>query len=150
MTQYSTIEEVLDTLYECISGPPGGQDWERDRELYHPRAILTRTRIENGRPVAYTFGYDAFVEATIPLVEGKSFYETEIAHRIEVFGQVAHVFSTYEARETPDSPDLLFRGVNMIHLWNDGAIGAGGRWWIMSIIWDNEREDVKLPPEWLA
>jgi len=146
--------EVLDTLYDCISGPPGGQDWERDREIYHPRALITRTRIEDGKSVAYTFTYDdtftydEFVEATIPLLAGRSFYEIEIGRKIEIFGQIAHVFSAYEARETPDSPDILFRGVNMIHLWNDDA-SCSGRWWVMSIIWDNEREGLDLPAEWL-
>ncbi len=144
MTKYATIDEVMETLYECISGPPGGQDWERDREIYHPRALITRTRIENGKHVAYTFDYDEFVEATIPLLEGRSFYKIEIGRKTDIFGQIAHVYSTYEARETPDHPDLQFRGVNMVHLWNDDT-----RWWIMSIIWDNEREGLALPKEWL-
>ena len=152
MTKYATIDEVIDTLYDCISGPPGGQDWERDREIYHPRCILVRTRIENGEPVAYPFSFDEFVAATIPLLEGKSFYEIEIGRKTEVFGQIANVYSTYEARETPDHPEIQFSGVNMIHLWNDG-IGddgkPGGRWWIMGIIWDNEREGLDLPNEWL-
>jgi hypothetical protein len=36
----------------------------------------------------------------------------------------------------------------MIHLWHDGVIGKNGRWWIMSIIWDNEREGVSIEPDW--
>ena len=91
MTKYATIDDIIKTLYECISGPPGGQDWERDREIYHPRALITRTRIIDGQ----------------------------------------------------------FRGVNMVHLWNDG-LDCSGRWWIMSIIWDNEREGLTLPAEWLG
>ena len=121
-TEYGTIDEVMATLYDCISGPPGGQDWERDREIYHPRALITRTR---------------------------SFHEIEIGRKTDRFGQIAHVYSTYEARETPDHPDIQFRGVNMVHLWNDG-IDCSGRWWIMSIIWDNEREGLALPAEWLG
>ncbi|MGI9361125.1 MAG: hypothetical protein ACR2O7_06080 [Parasphingorhabdus sp.] len=73
MTRYGTIDEIMDAVYEYISGPPGGQDWERDREIYHPRALITRTRIENGKPVAYTFSFDEFVEATVPLLEGRFF-----------------------------------------------------------------------------
>ncbi|WP_321327084.1 hypothetical protein [uncultured Parasphingorhabdus sp.] len=41
----------------------------------------------------------------------------------------------------------------MIHLWNDDMGGDGkpcGRWWIMGIIWDNEREGLDLPREWLT
>jgi hypothetical protein len=99
-----------------------------------------RTRIENGRPVAYTFGVEDFIEATIPLLAGRSFYEIEIARKTVRFGNVAQVFSAYEAKETPESKTLIKRGMNMIHLWNDGA-----RWWVMHIIWDDEREGVKLP-----
>ena len=153
MTQYATIDEVMETLYDCISGPPGGQDWDRDREIYHPRALITRTRIEDGKPVAYSFDYDEFVAATIPLLEGRSFYEIEIGRKNDIFGQIAHVYSTYEARETPDHPEIQFRGVNMVHLWNDSRSGTGepnGRWWIMSMIWDNERAGLALPAEWLA
>ncbi|OAO04522.1 hypothetical protein [Parasphingorhabdus sp.] len=153
MTRYATIDEVMETLYDCISGPPGGQDWERDREIYHPRALITRTRIEDGKPVAYTFSYDEFVEATIPLLAGRSFYEIEIGRKTDIFGQIAHVFSTYVARETPDHPDVQFRGVNMVHLWNDHVAESGepnGRWWIMGMIWDNEREGLKLPEQWLS
>ena len=149
MREYDTIDKVMDAVYECISGPPGGQDWVRDREIYHPRALITRTRIVDGEPVAFTFSYDEFVEATIPILEGRSFYEIEIGRKTDVFGQIAHVFSAYEARETPNHPDIQFRGVNMVHLWNDGS-DCSGRWWIMSIIWDNEREGLALPAEWLA
>ena len=108
---------------------------------------------EDGKPVAYPFSYDEFVEATIPLLEGKSFYEIEIGRKVDVFGQVAHVYSAYEARETPDHPEIQFRGVNMIHLWNDDMGEDGkpaGRWWIMGIIWDNEREGLALPKAWLS
>jgi hypothetical protein len=148
LTKYGTIDEVMATLYDCISGPPGGQDWERDREIYHPKALINRTRIVDGEPVIFPFNYDEFVEATIPLLEGKSFYEIEISRKTDVFGQIAHVYSSYEARETPDHPDIQFRGVNMVHLWND-APNCSGRWWIMAMIWDNEREGVALPKEWL-
>lgn len=147
--KYRTIDELLTTLYDCISGPDGGQDWERDREIYHPRCVLTRTRIEDGKPVAYCFSFDEFVESTKPILAGRSFYEIEIGRKVEIFGQIAHVYSSYEARETPDSPELLFRGVNMIHLWNDGPERTG-RWWVMGIIWDNEREGLALPAEWLV
>lgn len=152
MTKYSSIDEVLNTLYDCISGPPGGQDWKQDREIYHPRCVLVRTRIEEGSPVAYPFSFDEFVEATKPILKDVSFYEIEIGRKVEIFGQIAHVYSSYEARETPEHPHIQFRGVNMIHLWNDGIGGDGkpnGRWWIMGIIWDNEREGLDLPKEWL-
>ncbi|MEE9433150.1 MAG: hypothetical protein V3V15_02790 [Sphingorhabdus sp.] len=155
---YATIGGVMDALYAAISGPAGGQDWEGNRELYHPRALITRTRIVDDVPTAFTFTFDEFVEATIPLLEGRSFYEIETDRVTDIFGQIAHAYSTYDARETLESGDIQFRGVNMVHLWNDGIVGpdgtgvkadgSPGRWWIMSIIWDNERGGLALPENW--
>ncbi|WP_164116585.1 hypothetical protein [Sphingorhabdus sp. Alg239-R122] len=140
---YSQIDDIMRALYECISGPPDGQDWARERTLYHNDALITRTRVEEGQHVAYTFDIEGFIAATKPMLAGRSFYEIETARKTQRFGQIAHVFSAYEARETPGSNDIVFRGINMVHLWNDGL-----RWWIMSIIWDNEREGVSIPAHW--
>lgn len=146
---FAEIDGIVRTLYECISGGDGGQDWERAAQMYHPRALITRTRIVDGRQTAFCFDPDGFREATIPLLAGRSFHEIETRRKTLKFGQVAHVLSAYEARETPDSPIVEFRGINMIHLWQ-GSLEEGQpvRWWIMSIIWDNEREGVSINPHW--
>lgn len=138
----ATIDGIVDALYACISGPPGGQDWDLERLVNHPKASKVRTRIESGKPVAYPFGVEDFIEATKPLLAGRSFYEIEIARKTVRFGNVAQVFSAYEAKETPESKTLIKRGMNLIHLWFDGA-----RWWVMAMIWDDERDGVKLPPQ---
>lgn len=148
MDDFSTIDGLINALYSCISGPDGGQDWERDALIYHPSALITRTRIENDKPIAYCFDFPGFRDATIPMLAGRSFYESETARETRIFGQIAHVFSAYEAKETPESPNVLFRGINMMHLWHDGEIGHHGRWWVMSIIWDNEREGNSINAAW--
>jgi len=146
---YAKIDGVIRALYECISGPPGGQDWARDAELYHPDALITRTRIEQGRPVAYTLSFEQFRASTVELLADKPFYEAETERITRRFGQIASVLSAYEARDKPDARKVLFRGINMIHLWH-GALqpGEAERWWIMSIIWDNERDGVKIKKHW--
>jgi hypothetical protein len=142
---FSRIEAIMDALYNAISGPPGGQDWELDRKLFHPEARLVRTRVaEDGTPIAFCFDIEGFIAATRPMLADREFHEIETDRRIFRFGNVAQVFSAYEARDAAEGGELLFKGMNMLHLFHDGA-----RWWIMHIIWDNEREGVKLPPsEW--
>lgn len=140
-----TIAGLMRAFYDTISGPPGGQDWARAGQLFHPGAQMVRTRMEHGVPAAFVFDHDAYVASTSALLAGLGFYEVETAREVARFGQIAQVFSTYEAREAPDSDALIFRGVNMLHLWHDGS-----RWWIMAVIWDNEREGVTLPAQWLA
>lgn len=138
---FSTIDMLVTALYSAISGPPGGQDWDLERQLYHPEARLVRTRVaQDGSPIAFCFDVEGFIAATIPLLEGQAFHEIETHRRVYRFGNIANVFSAYEARDGGPNGALLFKGMNMIHLFWDGD-----RWWIMHIIWDNERDGVTLP-----
>jgi hypothetical protein len=137
------LDEIMHAFYDSISGPPGGQDWDRSRLLFHPDARLVRTRLdEAGRPVAFSFSTEAYREATAPLLASIHFHEVEIARRTVRFGNIAQLFSAYEARDKPFGGQLLKRGMNMIQLFDDGD-----RWWIMHAIWDDEREGVEIPRE---
>jgi hypothetical protein len=48
---------------------------------------------------------------------------------------MAHVWSNYEARTSPDDADVERRGINSIQLFRHPELG----WRIVSMIWDNER-----------
>jgi hypothetical protein len=135
------IETVVTAMYACISGRAGSpRDWARFRFLHHPAATSLRTVIDaDGRPRAEVFNVDTYIENVEPFFAQNDFFEIEIAQRSEQFGQVAHVWSRYEARPAPGSPTLLKRGANSIQLFNDGT-----RWWIVSTIWDNEREGLSF------
>jgi len=74
----------------------------------------------------------------------KGFYEKEVHRVTQRFGNIAHVFSTYESRLKIDGP-VIARGINSIEAFWDGQ-----RWWIASAIWDEERPDNPLPAEYLA
>ncbi len=74
-----------------------------------------------------------------PFFAQNGFFEVETAQRVERFGQVAHVWSRYDARPAPDSDVLLKRGANSIQLFHDSE-----RWWVVSTIWDNERDGLRF------
>ena len=63
------------------------------------------------------------------------FYEIETKRRIDRFGNMAHVWSHYEARNAPDDANPERRGINSIQLFRHPDEG----WRIISMIWDNER-----------
>ena len=137
------IDDVIEAFYRSISGPAGAQDWELSKRLLHADARLVRTRLdENGNPIAFSFSVEGYREATAPLLAAVDFYEVEVARRTVRFGNVAQLFSAYEAYDRPEGGTLLKRGMNMIHLFDDGH-----RWWIMHVIWDDEREGLTLPRE---
>jgi hypothetical protein len=133
----------MTALYSSISGPPGGQDFELARRIFHPDARLVRTRLdEAGKPVAFSFSAEEYEANAKALLAGLPFYEVETERRTVRFGNVAQIFSAYEARTAPQGGELIKRGMNCAHLFNDGT-----RWWLMHMIWDDEREGVTVPRE---
>ena len=69
---------------------------------------------------------------------------TGIANRIEQFGNLVSVWSTYESRNAAGDPTPFVRGINSLQI-----VKAQGRFWVASIIWDDERSGVKLPEKYL-
>ncbi len=135
------IDTLVRAVYACISGAAGApRDWDRFRALHRPDARSLRTVIDpDGRPRAESFTVEEYIANVTPFFAQNPFFEIETGQRVERFGQVAHVWSRYEARVAPDAPDLLKRGANSIQLFHDGA-----RWWIASTVWDNEREGLRF------
>ena len=144
-----SIEAIIAAAYDVISGPAGKRrDWDRQRSLFFPGARLIPTAVEVGRSdvdlaplILDVEGYIARVE---PLFEKSGFYEKEIARRVEQFGQIAHVWSTYESRHDPSDAAPFMRGINSIQLFSDGK-----RWWILSIYWQHESQRYPLSQKYL-
>ena len=67
-----------------------------------------------------------------------------LQRRVERFGHIVQVFSTYEARHDPADPKPFLRGINSLQLLFDGT-----RWWVVTIFWEAESESVKVPKEYL-
>ena len=138
----TSIPSIVAALYRTISGPAGApRDWELERQLLHPRARLMPTRPGPGGGHIEVFDLDGYIASRTPIFEADPVYEVEIARQEWRFGNIAHVLSAYELRRAPGGPPYL-RGVNSIQLFWDGA-----RWWVLSILWDNERPGLRLPPD---
>jgi hypothetical protein len=141
--EFATIDALMTALYASISGPPGGQDFDLARRIFHPDLRLVRTRLdEAGKPVAFSFSAEEYEANAKALLADLPFYEVETERRTVRFGNVAQIFSAYEARTAPQGGELIKRGMNCAHLFNDGT-----RWWLMHMIWDDEREGVTVPRE---
>jgi len=136
------IAAAVDEMYAMISGPKGPRDWSRQANCFHPEARQIRTRIDaQGRPAMTIMGLDDYARDTTPFFAANDFHEIEIARRIDLFGNIAHVWSAYEARTSLDDDKPERRGINSIQLFRDPALG----WRIVNMIWDNERAGVRLP-----
>jgi hypothetical protein len=142
----ASMDAILAALYDVISGPAGQKrDWNRMRSLFIPegRLMAVGPKKEGG------FGYrvmnvEGYISASGNFLETNGFFEREVSRVVEQFGQIAHVFSTYESRHKADDPKPFMRGINSIQLMNDGK-----RWWIVSVYWEGERPDNQLPEKYL-
>ena len=138
----AAIGAAIDEMYAMISGPAGPRDWSRQANCFHPEARQIRTSLDaDGRPALTIMGLDDYARDTTPWFMTHDFFEVEIARRIDLFGNIAHAWSAYEARSALDDQLPERRGINSIQLFRDPALG----WRIMAMIWDNEREGVTLP-----
>ena len=132
------IGAVLDELYDMISGPAGPRDWSRQDAIFHAESRQMRTWIDaEGKPAVKIMGGDDYARETAPFFAENAFYEIETARKVNIFGNIAHAWSIYEARRSPDAADLDRRGINSIQLYKD----VDG-WKVISMIWDNERPGV--------
>jgi len=137
-----SIDSILAALYNVISGPAGERDWNRFRSLFLPGATLTsagKDREGNIRVRPRTV--EGYVTGAGGYFSQHGFFESPIVSRVQTFGNVAQVFCSYESRGAAGEAPFA-RGINSIQLANDGK-----RWWIVSILWDEERSDNPLPKE---
>jgi hypothetical protein len=139
-------DAILAALYEVISGPAGqARDWDRFRSLYLPGARLVPTgpKKEGAGFFARSMTPDEYVLRATPFLEKEGFYEKEAARRVQRYGNIMQVFSTYESRHDPkDAP--FARGINSFQLFCDGT-----RWWVVTVFWQAETAENPIPKEFL-
>lgn len=141
LDDHLAIGAVIDAMYAMISGPAGPRDWRRQHEIFHPECRQIRTGVtEDGSPWMEAFTPAEYRENADRLLAHVDFFEVETARELRVFGNIAHAWSTYEARTAPDADQAERRGINSIQLYRDGD----GRWRIIHMIWDNERPGVLI------
>jgi hypothetical protein len=127
-------------VYEVISGPAGQKrDWNRMRSLF----------TANARMMPHTGGglrsgsVEDYISSSGRLLEERGFIEREISRRVEQYGDIAHVFSTYEGRFSVGNAAPV-RGINSFQL-----VRHAGRWWVVSIMWQGETPQTPIPAQYL-
>lgn len=142
----ATPEAITAALYDVISGDAGvARDWDRFRSLFHPTGRLMPSGMNRqGQGVVRSITPDEYITRSEPLLVGQGFHEREIARRSERFGQIVHVWSSYESLHSLSDPSPFARGINSIQLFNDGV-----RWWIVSVYWQAETPAAPIPAEYL-
>ena len=146
---YRSVDGIMTELYASVTRAPGEPfPWERLRAIMLPGAIIVpQIRMTDGE--TRFMNIDQFIEwidsGWRPIIgtdRDRGFFERQINLVVDEYGDVANAFSTYE--KGPYEPrGVQARGLNAVQL-----VKRDGRWWILSITWDEENAAGPLPPKY--
>jgi hypothetical protein len=137
-----TLDEFVKALDAAVSGP-GDKDRTCMRQLF----------VSDGRLIPVGKAKDGTITPRILNVEdwitrvkargSQPFYEHQIKYASDVYGNIAHLWSTYEVRPTPVGK-VEVRGINSIETVFDGT-----EWKAVEIVWQAETADTQIPSKYL-
>jgi hypothetical protein len=147
-----TVDHLVASLYEVISGPAGQRDWNRFRSLFVPDGrigvVVPESSATKDAPAhkgdAVFLSPDMYAQRDDPYFKTHGFFERSIANRVEEFGNLVQVWSTYESRNAKADSQPFTRGINSIQI-----VHARGRFWIASVLFDDERAGLTLPEKYM-
>ena len=141
----ASVDSIVTALYDVISGDKGVErNWDRFRSLFYPGARMIPTgKAKSGKVNARVASPESYIEGNKSFLESEGFHEQEITRTVDSFGNIAHVFSAYEARHSLTEEKPFLRGINSIQLFNDGK-----RWWVLSVAWSPETPEHPLPKQY--
>lgn len=141
----SSIEGIVKASYETISGGVGvPRQWGRDRTLFAPSVrYIAISKDKTGIVKVRTSDYQEYLDESDDFLVKQGFTEVELGRKIERFGNVATALSSYEGK-VASTGKVVTRGVNIFSLYFDGK-----RWWIQTMLWDEESPGNPIPSELL-
>lgn len=144
--EVGTLDGIIKAYYDVVTVKKGEKvSYERDSCLHVPNALVGSAQKGRGGKVSLKLiTLKQFHQASDAFLEKDGFWEKEISRRVENFGAIYHVWSTYETKNVEDGP-VIERGINSIQLYFDGT-----RFWILSWIFDNESKEQPIPKKYLT
>ena len=143
----ATLDQLITAIDAAVSGP-GNKDRACFRQLFTPDARLIPIRIAaDGTATPRMLTVQDWIDAVAK--RGSTvFYEMQINVRKETWAHIAHLWSTYETRTTPDGkpPEgkVLDRGINSIQ-----AVFDGKQWHVIEITWQAQTSGDPVPAKYL-
>jgi hypothetical protein len=138
------IESTVLAVYNVISGPAGRRDWDRFKELFVPGARMIVAKSKDGEVTTKVMTTDEYATSSQEYFKDNGFFERPIATRVERFGDIAHVFSTYESRHASSDEKPFVRSINSMQL-----VRNGDTWKIVTIFWQAEDATHPIPSRYL-
>lgn len=146
LQKVTTLDSTIKTLYSVISGEKGeARNWELFNYLFKPDAKLIPTGTnKQGVHVARYMTPQEYINTSGKWLIENGFFEKEIARSVHKFGNIAQVFTTYEAYNSESDAKPFMRGINSVQMLYDN-----NRWWIINIYWQQASKKNPIPKEYL-
>jgi hypothetical protein len=139
------IDKLTDLFYECICfSPEHYPKFDQLQELFFGDGKLINSNFD--QPLEFTV--QSYIQAIMHQIDegNASFYsQQEISDVTEVFGKTAQRISVYEYSFTAEATQPWKRGVNYIQY-----IYINGAWKIVSMLWNDEKEELMIPETYLV
>ncbi|WP_338502886.1 nuclear transport factor 2 family protein [Sphingomonas kaistensis] len=134
----AAVRSAIADVYAVISGPAGQKrDWVRMRKLFTPDARLYAA----GRSSLSGGSLEDYIAKAGPSLEKVGFTERELVGRVQMYGNVAQVWSSYHGTSTDGTVNV--RGINSFQLVRE----SDGRWLVHSILWQAADPQLPLPKD---
>jgi hypothetical protein len=131
----AAIGRTISGVYEVISGPAGQKrDFDRMRLLFAPNATLKAIGPKGLRGGSL----EDYISRNAEVLEREGFTERELGRRVEIWGDLATAWSSYDGRTATGS--FHERGINSFQL-----VKVDGKWLVASILWQEETPARPLP-----
>jgi hypothetical protein len=137
-----TPDELIKAIDAAVSG-------SADKD----RTCMRQLFVADGRLIPIGKAKDGSIAARVLSVEdwisrvkargSDAFYEHQIKYQSDIYGNMAHLWSTYEITPTPGGK-VEVRGINSIQ-----AAFNGTEWKVIEIVWQAETTDTPLPQKYL-
>ena len=138
------IDSTVLAVYNVISGPAGRRDWDRFEALFAPGARLISTKRVDGVVTATVMTPKEYSEKAGAYFKDHGFFERPAASRMQRYGDIAHIFSTYESRHASNDEKPFARGINSFQL-----VRIGDDWKVLTIFWEEEDAAHPIPAQYL-
>lgn len=145
LEKVQTLDSAINSLYSVISGEKEvKRDWDFFKFLFKPGAKLIPSAKKDSLYVARYLSPEDYINSSGKWLLENGFFEKEISRKVDTFGNIAQVFSTYEAFHSESDAQPFMRGINSIQLLYDNQ-----RWWIVNVYWMQETPEHPIPEIYL-
>ncbi|MDO6758960.1 hypothetical protein Q4566_02010 [Tamlana sp. 2_MG-2023] len=141
-----TLDSTIKTYYKVVSAKKDTvRNWKQFKHLFKKDAKL----IPSGKDKmgVYHVSYlspDDYKKKSGDWFKANGFIQKEVHRKTEIFGNMAQVFSTFEAYHDLSDEEPFLRGINSFQLLYDEE-----RWWIINIFWTHETYRHLIPKDYL-